>query len=431
VTGLPDATLLGAPLVEAGLTAAADRRLARINHLCRRSELLHPQQAVFLLRNSILAPRLTYSLRTAPFYLRPDLLESFDALFREACATSMNVNLTDRLWEKAVLPLRSGGLGFRCTVDLAGPCYASSLAQCSALLRGLLTDGAFGTAMAAATAARTFVQARLPGVHIADDSWPHQGALDALLVAQKMEALEASADSDIERARLLASRQARASAWLEALPGAAVGTLLFPNHFRVCVALRLGAPLYRPHTCARCGQLSDAAGVHALACPRSAGRIPRHAMLNRVLADGLRRAGFCPRLEPQGLSPASGLRPDGLTLVPYARGRCLVWDATVWSTLCATQLSSTARRAGAAAEAASILKRRKYAELEKEYIVEPLAFETHGSESATTAEFLKGLGGHITAATGDTRDRRYFYEQVSLAIQRGNALSLLGTTEPD
>ena len=48
------------------------------------------------------------------------------------------------------------------------------------------------------------------------------------------------------------------------------------------VGLRLGANLCEPHTCT-CGVPVDARGTHGLACKRSAGRHPRHGLLNDVV----------------------------------------------------------------------------------------------------------------------------------------------------
>jgi len=33
--------------------------------------------------------------------------------------------------------------------------------------------------------------------------------------------------------------------------------------------------------------------------------------------------------EPAGLSPDDGKRPDGVRLLPWARGKALAWDVTV------------------------------------------------------------------------------------------------------
>ena len=57
--------------------------------------------------------------------------------------------------------------------------------------------------------------------------------------------------------------------------------------------------------------------------------------------------------EPVGLTRQDGKRPDGLTLIPWQRGKPLTWDVTVVSTLAASYFSSSARSAGAAADLAA------------------------------------------------------------------------------
>uniref|UniRef100_A0A2H1VT06 SFRICE_019370 n=1 Tax=Spodoptera frugiperda TaxID=7108 RepID=A0A2H1VT06_SPOFR len=83
-------------------------------------------------------------------------------------------------------------------------------------------------------------------------------------------------------------------------------------------------------------------------------------------------------------------------------GRPLVWDATCVDTLAPSHLLSTAACAGAAASAAEDLKRRKYSNLVGSYCFEPF-----------------GKAGY------------FFGQKISIAIQRGNAASLLGTFPND
>ena len=141
-------------------------------------------------------------------------------------------------------------------------------------------------------------------------------------------------------------------------------------------------------------------------------------------------AGFPTRSEPPNLLRADGKRPDGVTLIPYSRGKPLVWDATVRTTVCASLVGQTSRQAGAAAETADAAKRRKYAAFAPDYMVVPLAFETHGAMSAATGTFLEALGKQIVRESGCRRAATFFYQRLSLAIQRGNAVSILGSMEP-
>jgi len=42
-------------------------------------------------------------------------------------------------------------------------------------------------------------------------------------------------------------------------------------------------------------------------------------------------------------------------------------------------------------------------------------------------DFLHELGGRIAAATGDPRSSELLFQQLSVAVQRGNAACVLGT----
>ena len=55
-----------------------------------------------------------------------------------------------------------------------------------------------------------------------------------------------------------------------------------------------------------------------------------------------------------------GKRPDGLTLIPWQRGKPLTWDVTVAHTLADSYVSATARSGNAAAEQAAGWKIAKY-----------------------------------------------------------------------
>jgi hypothetical protein len=369
-----------------------------------------------------------YLLRTAPLLGRADLLGALASVFRVACERVLNVTLTDRLWSKVSLSLRMGGLGIRDPRDLAAPCFVSSVHSSATLVEQLLPERYHETFRAWAAHLRNEFLARVPGVDAAALDWASQGALDGELETLRERELAATAAGDGERARLLAARERFGYRWLEALPCAKVGTLLEASQFRVCAGLRVGAAVCHAHPCSRCGGWEDGEGTHGLVCARSVGRQPRHRLVNQVIADGLRSAGFPVRLEPANLLLADGKRPDGVTLIPYSRGQSVMWDATVWTTVCASQLRDTARRQGAAAEAAEAQKRRKYAPFARDYLVTPLAFESHGPLSVSTAEFLGDLSKKISRERGKSAGT-FFLQRLCLAVQRGNALSILGTME--
>ena len=150
--------------------------------------------------------------------------------------------------------------------------------------------------------------------------------------------------------------------WLSAVPSAALGLNLDNSALRVAVGLRLGAPLVLPHQCA-CGATVDRLGHHGLACKRSAGRHLRHNQLNDTILRALHNANVAAIREPPGLTRTDAKRPDGATLVPWTRGRCLLWDATCPDTLAPSYIQRSAVESGAAAALAETKKRAKYSTL--------------------------------------------------------------------
>ena len=57
----------------------------------------------------------------------------------------------------------------------------------------------------------------------------------------------------------------------------------------------------------------------------------------------------------------------------------------------------------------------------------PIAVETMESWGQMGLKFIKDLGSRIADATGEPRSTSFLFQSISMAIQRGNAISILGT----
>ena len=66
----------------------------------------------------------------------------------------------------------------------------------------------------------------------------------------------------------------------------------------------------------------------------------------------------------------------------------------------------------------------------KEYDMVPVAMETFRSWGPSGLKFLKDIGARIALATGEKKSSYYLFQAISMACQRGNIISVLGTT-PD
>ena len=93
-------------------------------------------------------------------------------------------------------------------------------------------------------------------------------------------------------------------------------------------------------------------------------------------------------LEPAGLDRGDGKRPDGITVYPCSRGRCLILDATCVNTFASSNLIRAALAAGSVADAAEVRKIAKYFELSRRFIFQPIAVEKSGAMGKSTIQFF-------------------------------------------
>ena len=99
------------------------------------------------------------------------------------------------------------------------------------------------------------------------------------------------------------------------------------------------------------------------ACRRSAPRQQRHSHLNDILWTAIKRAQMPAVKEPISLMRDDNKRPDGTTLLPWARGKPMAWDMTVPDTYAESHTGNTATKPGAAAQKTAQNKIDKYSKL--------------------------------------------------------------------
>ena len=116
-----------------------------------------------------------------------------------------------------------------------------------------------------------------------------------------------------------------------------------------------------------------------------------------------------------------------MSLFPYKEGKCLVWDVTCVDTLANSYLKDTSKIPGSAAEKAEFGKLAKYKEIRKDFFMVPIAVETFGAWGPEGANLVKTIGKKIQDMTGEKRSTFFLFQSLSMAVQRGNAASILGT----
>ena len=200
---------------------------------------------------------------------------------------------------------------------------------------------------------------------------------------------------------------------------------------RISMGLRLGIPLCRNHICQHCGAEVSQFATHGLSCKRSAGRHYRHSAINDIIHRALVAAHVPSRLEPSGLYRSDGKRPDGITTVPWKCGQLLVWDATCPDTYAPSYSTIAAQQAGAVGQQAEDKKAQKYKHLSSHHFFTPVAIETSGVYGPRTAGFLKELGHRLRQVSAEASSFHYLAQRLSVAIQRGNSGSVMGTMDGD
>ena len=78
-----------------------------------------------------------------------------------------------------------------------------------------------------------------------------------------------------------------------------------------------------------------------------------------------------------------------MTLIPFERGRSLVWDATVVDTLAPSYVTHESANPGQTIATAERNKLLKYSDLQSTYQVEPVAFDAFGNPGPRTKVLLK------------------------------------------
>lgn len=424
-----DLTLLGAPILGG---AVVDRvlsdKIQQLEKAVQRLSLLPAHDALCLLKNSIAMPKLLYTLRTSPCHNSP-MLNKFDEILRTGLSRLLNVDLSDDQWKQASLPVHKGGLGVRSACMLAPSAYLASAAATLDLQDIILapvmpTIGTDSTLDGALSSWRVMSNADEP----IDSCRRIQRAWDEPVAENTFQQLLSSQTLQVDQARLRAVSSPHAGDWLHAPPITAIGLRLSNEDVRIAVAYRLGATTCQPHDC-RCGAKVDARGLHGLSCRKSEPRHIRHSQLNDVIWRAMKRAGMPAAKEPVGLVQSSGLRPDGVSLLPWARGKPVAWDVTVPDTFAMSHLDKTAGSPGAAANAAAAGKIDKYSNITSTHLFVPVAIETGGAWCSAAVEFIQDLGRRTTDVTRDPLETTYLFQRISIVIQRGNSLSFHHTVE--
>jgi len=88
---------------------------------------------------------------------------------------------------------------------------------------------------------------------------------------------------------------------------------------------------------------------------------------------------------------------------------------------------NTAREVEAAANHAAANKNTKYSQLSNTRVFVLVAIEPGGTWHHQAVELVQKLGRQTANITGDAREFTFLFQQLSVALQRGNAVSFQNT----
>ena len=426
ITDRREACLLGSPLSPEGVDAALMAHATQLKEIGPRLGRLSSHEAFYMLKTCFAIPRLLFLLRSAPAFASSCKRELAEVV-KDTFSSIVNIQLEDKSWTQASLPVRWGGTGIRDVESLAPSAYLASYHSTDSLVRSILPP---------------FLSSGVDPLPLeAVSSWLGQGgvtqpkgedaarqrAWDEEICCAKFNLLLSHSDQH-SQARLLAVSSPDAGVWIHTLPCRNLGLCLSDRELRVAVGLRLGAPLVRDHVCV-CGAQVDGLALHGLSCRHGKGRQRRHAQANDVLVRAIRASDVQAELEPHSLLQGCDKRPDGATLDPWRQGKFLVWDFTCPDTLAPSHVAQSASTVGSAACKAEQNKRHKYAELVSSirYLFVPIAIETLGTWGASATEICREIGSRLATLSGDPRSHLFLKHGLSLAVQRGNAAAIAGT----
>ena len=163
---------------------------------------------------------------------------------------------------------------------------------------------------------------------------------------------------------------------------------------------------------------------HSISCKNIQGLFARHTEINDIIARALRSVDIPAKMEPPRLLRDDEKRPDGMSLIPWEKGQCLVWDGTCVNTFAKSYLKQISQRSRAAADQAVTRKHNLYEKIKKQsYIFVDIAVETVGPRSV---EANRKFVCNWQKISGDPRSRNFLFQKISLPIQKNNTASIIG-----
>ena len=105
----------------------------------------------------------------------------------------------------------------------------------------------------------------------------------------------------------------------------------------------------------------------------------------------------------------------------------LAWDVSCTDTFTASHLAQGVTEAQAVVELVELRKSSKYEVLGQTHHFIPVVVETSGAFGTKSLDLFAEIGRQTCTATQEVRAQAFLLQQVSIALQRGNAALVLGS----
>ena len=130
----------------------------------------------------------------------------------------------------------------------------------------------------------------------------------------------------------------------------------------------------------------------------------------------------------QKIKEIRSLKGDGITSVFWKCGRPLSWDFTCPDTFPVSHVALASVDPGAVAADAEARKVSNYHSLQSTTSFTPVAVEPAGPLGPSDLDLIHNIGRKSRQKSGNLASIFHLLQHVSVAIQRGNADSVLGAT---
>ena len=133
-------TLLGAPIFPNAIENSLEPKLQKLILMSQRLKEIDAHDAFFLLGNCFSMPKLTYTIRTSPCFLKSEILNKYDSVIKNCLQDILNISLEEPAGDQATLLIKLGGLGIKLASEVALPAYLSSVYSSNSIVQSLIPE---------------------------------------------------------------------------------------------------------------------------------------------------------------------------------------------------------------------------------------------------------------------------------------------------